>query len=82
MIGIKIYSRHGCHLCEIAEKTARELQSTYGFSLEVEFIDGSETLEKEFGEKVPVTFINGQPHDYWRIDRERFIKAIETINGD
>lgn len=82
MIGIKIYSRHGCHLCEIAEKTARELQSTYGFSLEVEFIDGSETLEKEFGEKVPVTFINGQSHDYWRIDRERFIKAIETINGD
>ena len=60
----------------MAEKTAKELQSEYSYQLSVEFIDGNPELEKEYGEKVPVIMINGQPHDYWRIDRARFIAAI------
>jgi glutaredoxin len=75
---VHIYSRHGCHLCEVAEKTAKELQSEYSYQLSVEFIDGNPELEKEYGEKVPVILINGQPHDYWRIDRARFISAISN----
>lgn len=60
----------------MAEKTAKELQSEYSYQLSVEFIDGNPELEKEYGEKVPVILINGQPHDYWRIDRARFIAAV------
>jgi len=75
---VHIYSRHGCHLCEVAEKTASELQSEYSYQLSVEYIDGDPVLEKEYGEKVPVIMINGQPHDYWRIDRARFIEALSN----
>jgi len=75
---VLIYSRHGCHLCEVAEKTATELQSEYSYQLSVEYIDGDPMLEKEYGEKVPVIMINGQPHDYWRIDRARFIEALSN----
>ena len=78
MIHVLIYSRHGCHLCEVAEKTAKELQSEYSYQLSVEFIDGDPELEKEYGEKVPVIVINGQPHDYWRIDRALFIAAVSN----
>ena len=78
MINVHIYSRHGCHLCEAAEKTASELQSEYSYQLSVEYIDGDPVLEREYGEKVPVIMINGQPHDYWRIDRARFIKALSN----
>ena len=62
----------------MAEKTATELQSEYSYQLSVEYIDGDPVLEKEYGEKVPVIMINGQPHDYWRIDRARFIEALSN----
>ena len=57
---------------------ASELQSEYSYQLSVEYIDGDPILEKEYGEKVPVIMINGQPHDYWRIDRARFIEALSN----
>ena len=62
----------------MAEKTASELQSEYSYQLSVEYIDGDPVLEREYGEKVPVIMINGQPHDYWRIDRARFIEALSN----
>ena len=46
------------------------------FEFEVVFIDGDAGLEKEYGEEVPVTLINGQRHDYFRVERTRFIEAI------
>jgi hypothetical protein len=62
----------------VAENTAKELQREFSYQLSVEFIDGNPELEKEYGEKVPVIMINGQPHDYWRIDRARFIAAVSN----
>jgi glutaredoxin len=73
---VKIYSRSGCHLCEIAEQTARSLQAELGFELEIELIDDQPALIKEFGEHVPVTYIDGAAHDFWRIEPERFRKAL------
>lgn len=80
MTKVTIYSRHGCHLCEVAEQLAQELQKQFHYSLEIEFIDGNPQLEREYGEKVPVTLIDGQPHDYWRIDRDRFTQALTELN--
>ena len=78
MKNVLIYSRHGCHLCDIAEKTARDLQAEYPFQLSVKYIDDNPGLEKEYGEKVPVILIDNQPHDYWRLDKTRFISAISN----
>lgn len=73
---VKIYSRTGCHLCEVAEQTARELQAELGFDLTIELIDEKPDLIREFGEHVPVTYIDGKAHDYWRIDPDRIRKAL------
>ena len=73
---VVIYSRLGCHLCEVAEKLVKEIQKDYEFELEIIYIDGDSGLEKEYGEEVPVTLINGKRHDYFRVDRARFIEAI------
>ena len=81
MIEVLIYSRSGCHLCDIAEEKLNELKPSLQFNLEKRLIDGDLELEREFGEKVPVIFINGAPHDYWRVNPERFIKAISEIKA-
>ena len=73
---VVIYSRRECHLCEIAEKLVKDIRKDYEFELEIIYIDGDVSLEKEYGEEVPVTLINGKRHDYFRVDRARFIEAV------
>ena len=75
---ITIYSRAGCHLCEDALKILQSMQSELDFDLEEILIDGSEELEKLYGEKIPVTQIDGKHHDFWRVDPERFRSSLET----
>lgn len=71
-----MYSRTSCHLCEVAESTVREVQVEIDFELSIIYIDGNPELESQYGEEVPVTVINGERHDFFRVDRERFKSAI------
>ena len=73
---VVIYSRTNCHLCEDAEKNAREVLVEIPFNLEVIYIDGDQELERLYGEEVPVTLINGAKHDYFGVDKKRFSEAI------
>jgi glutaredoxin len=73
---VVIYSRRGCHLCEAAETIVKDIQKDHEFELEIIYIDGDAGLEKEYGEEVPVTLINGKRHDFFRVDRARFIEAV------
>ena len=74
---VTVYSRHGCHLCEVALELLQELSGTYSFDIDLRYIDGDPELEKLYGEQVPVTLINGAHHDFWRVDRTRFIASLE-----
>ena len=73
---VTIYSRHNCHLCEVAKEVVESARNEAEFELEVIFIDGDAELEKLYGEEVPVTMINGKRHDYFKVDRTRFIEAV------
>jgi hypothetical protein len=48
-----------------------------GFSIEEIYIDGDDELERLYGEQIPVIHIDGQHHDFWRIDPERFRSSLE-----
>jgi hypothetical protein len=48
------------------------------FSIDVKYIDGDAELEKLYGEQVPVTQIDGEHHDFWHVDPERFRACLET----
>ena len=78
MKNVTVYSRSGCHLCEIAIDRINSVKKDYEFSLEISLIDNNNELEKEFGEQVPVIMIDNTIHDYWRVDLERFTKAIKS----
>ena len=73
---VTMYSRRNCHLCEVAKEVVESARNEAEFEFEVVFIDGDAGLEKEYGEEVPVTLINGKRHDYFKVDRTRFIEAI------
>ena len=75
---VTVYSRTGCHLCEIAIDLIKSVKQENNFSLEIKLIDNNSELEKEYGEQVPVILIDEKVHDYWRVDLTRFIKAINS----
>ena len=73
---VTIYSRTGCHLCENAEATIENLKSELDFDLEIKLIDNNPDLEKLYGYEVPVIHINGEHHDFFRVDVERFKSSL------
>jgi hypothetical protein len=48
------------------------------YLIKIKYIDGDPELEKLYGEQVPVTHIDGEHHDFWRVDPERFRACLET----
>lgn len=73
---VTIYSRMGCHLCEVAHQTLTGLRAQVDFELVEVFIDGSSELTELYGEQVPVIHIDDKPHDFFRVNPERFLAAI------
>lgn len=74
---VTVYSRYGCHLCENAVETLESLREELAFSLDVVYIDGNPELEKLYGNEVPVIHINGEHHDFYKVDPERFRSSLE-----
>ncbi|MCX6436013.1 MAG: glutaredoxin family protein [Actinobacteria bacterium] len=74
---VTVYSRHGCHLCEDAVKTLEGMRKELAFEIEIIYIDGNPELEKLYGNEVPVIHINGEHHDFYRLDPERFRTSLE-----
>ena len=74
---VTVYSRHGCHLCEDAVNTLETMREELAFEIEIIYIDGNSELEKLYGNEVPVIHIDGEHHDFYRIDPERFRTSLE-----
>ena len=78
---VTIYSRSQCHLCEVAQQIAEQVQSelaVQGIDFEIEkiLIDNNPDLEEQYGDLVPVTQIDGKQHDFFRIDAERLKNSL------
>jgi hypothetical protein len=39
-------------------------------------IDGDPGLLERFGEEIPVTYVDGRQHDFWRVDERRLRAAL------
>jgi len=76
---VTIYSREMCHLCEVANETLVQLQAEYEFTIEKIDIDANPDLQMLYSEQVPVIHINGKPHDFFRVDPERFKAALVAL---
>ncbi|MEJ6761399.1 MAG: glutaredoxin family protein [Candidatus Planktophila sp.] len=74
---VTVYSRQGCHLCEIAVSTLESMRQELQFTIEIIYIDGDQELERLYGNEVPVIHINGEHHDFYKVDPERFRVSLE-----
>ena len=77
MTVITVFTRHGCHLCDVAVAVLEGMRVELNFKIEKNYIDGDSELEELYGEQVPVIHIDGIHHDFFRVDPERFKSSLE-----
>ena len=76
---VTLYSKPGCHLCEDARAVVAHVCEELGERFEeVDITAGpdSAALMAAYGEEIPVTFVDGEQHDFWRVDPERLRRAL------
>ncbi len=73
---VVVYSRAGCHLCEAAEQVVAQLVAETGDDWARVDIDADPALREAFTDQVPVTFVDGRQHDFWRVDPVRLRAAL------
>lgn len=73
---IEVLTRPGCHLCEQAVEVIEAVCAETGDSYTERDIDADPELRRIYTDQVPVTFVDGAQHDFWRVDPKRLIRAL------
>lgn len=73
---VTLYAKPGCHLCEEARAVIERVCAEAGTAYSEVDITASRDLMEAFGEQIPVTFVDGRQHDFWRVDEDRLRRAL------
>lgn len=73
---VVVYTRLGCHLCDVALDVVATVCADTGDPWTQVFIESDDELTRRFTDQVPVTFVDGIQHDFWRVDEERLRAAL------
>jgi glutaredoxin len=73
---VVVYTRTGCHLCEDALRVVSAVCDKCGESFALVDIDSDADLVARFTDEVPVVFVDGRQHAFWRVDAGRLRAAL------
>lgn len=73
---VVLYSKPGCHLCDDAREVVAAVCAELGEEYDEVDITTSEELMRAYGEQIPVTVVDGEQHDFWRVDADRLRAAL------
>ncbi len=73
---ITLYTKPGCHLCDEARAVVERVSAEVGTSYDEVDISTSIELMSAYGDQIPVTFVDGRQHDFWRVDETRLRRAL------
>ncbi len=74
---VVVYSRAGCHLCETAEAEVERVCAEQGSDWARVDVDTDPELVRLFHAMVPVVFVDGRQHDFFRVTPARLVAALE-----
>jgi len=73
---VLLVGKPGCHLCDDARMVVAEVCASEGVGwAEVSILDDP-VLADRYAEQIPVILVDGQMHDFWRVDAERLRAAL------
>ncbi len=73
---ITLIGKPGCHLCDDARLVVERVAEDVGVGvLELSILDDPE-LAEQYSEQIPVVLVDGDQHDFWRVDEQRLRAAL------
>ena len=75
---VVVYSRKGCHLCEIVKESLGKLERHANFRWRDIDVDSSPELRRQYRDEVPVVFINGRKAFKYRMDEREFLRKLQA----
>jgi glutaredoxin len=73
---VVLYSRPGCHLCDVAREAILSQRDRLGFAFEEVDIEADEELELEYGIRIPVVEVDGEEAFEVTVDAERLARMV------
>jgi glutaredoxin len=73
---VVVYSRKGCHLCEVVKESLGKLERRGGFTWREVDVDSVDELRRQFTDEVPVVFIDGRKAFKYRLDEQEFLRKL------
>ena len=78
---LRLLTRAGCHLCEVAAETLERIAGDAGLRPETVDVDADPELQAEFGDRVPVVLLDGREHSYFTVDVPRLRRDLGLGGG-
>ncbi|MFP5204911.1 MAG: glutaredoxin family protein [Acidobacteriota bacterium] len=73
---VVVYSRNGCHLCDVVKETLAQVQGQADFAWREVDIDADPELRQTYNDEVPVVFIDGRKAFKYRMDARQFLRVL------
>jgi len=73
---LTLYSRPDCHLCDDMETTIKNFSKKNSVNLKIVDISNNATLETQYGQEIPVLFIDGRKVAKYRVSKQELQKAL------
>ena len=71
-----MYSRDGCHLCDVVKETLAQVQGQADFQWREVDIDTDPELRQKYNDEIPVVFIDGRKSFKYRMDARQFLRVL------
>jgi hypothetical protein len=71
-----LYTRAGCHLCEVVEEQLLRVGQAHPFELEIVDIDGDPQLKELYGIEIPVVMLDGKKIAKYHLDEAMLVRRL------
>jgi glutaredoxin len=76
MINVTIYSKPGCHLCDVAKDVLLKVQRVEPFVLREVNIEEDPEARELYKESIPVIFVGGKKAFKFRVGEAEFLQRL------
>ena len=73
---VLLYTRKGCHLCEIVKESLVKLERHGSFTWREIDVDSNAEIRRLYTDEVPVVFINGRKAFKYRMNEQEFLRKL------
>ena len=77
MARITLIGKPGCHLCDDARVVVERVAADTGAGWQELSILDDDGLRAQYAELIPVVLVDGEQHDFYRVDESRLRAALQ-----